>query len=140
LEIVVKKVFSILLALALLLSLSACSADQRAARISEGWTEALLQVPGVVSARSHYSITPGMSQSGMVQITILPRDRNPEDVLADSMRALAPLIKKGKTSAGINYTLIVDGSDTLITPEILGLESMPSIQSILDYAAKSPGL
>ena len=112
-----KRIFSLLLALALLCGLSGCSADERAERISAGWTEALLTAPGVIDARSSYHITPGMSQGGMVQVTMKPGDRTPEEVMANSMRALAPLlIKNDRRSAGLNYSLVVEGSDTLVYP------------------------
>ncbi|MET0979353.1 MAG: hypothetical protein ABWX63_11090 [Paeniglutamicibacter terrestris] len=134
-----KRIFSLLLALALLCGLSGCSADERAERISAGWTEALLTAPGVIDARSSYHITPGMSQGGMVQVTMKPGDRTPEEVMANSMRALAPLlIKNDRRSAGLNYSLVVEGSDTLVYPEILGIDSRPSLQTIIDYAAENP--
>lgn len=79
-----------------------------------------------------------MSQSGMVQIVIEAGARSPEDVMLDSLRVFSKLTKRAKPAASVNYSLLVDGSDVLYRPDIVGMESGPSIQSITDFVAQHP--
>ncbi|MHA7242895.1 hypothetical protein ACX80R_06795 [Paeniglutamicibacter antarcticus] len=79
-----------------------------------------------------------MSRSGMVQTVIEAGGRSPEDVMLESLRGFSKLTNRAKPAASVNYSVLVDGSDVLYRPDIVGMESGPSIQSIADFVAQHP--
>ncbi|GGE99627.1 hypothetical protein GCM10011313_23170 [Mycetocola zhadangensis] len=127
----IRKLSAVVLAGLVATVLVACGGGSAVASKTES---SLNEVPGVVSAKTEFRNSAGMSSRINVRIIASP-DADLYTVLDDSLRAFADASGDTKGSISVSYYVHTEGAEeTGIRPDAAGLKTTPSVDDIRNYA------